>query len=161
MAMFVDEMAQALQLVFQAVEPLHCSSVKGLHCTGVDTVHCTGVGFMHWSLHWYVAPGLPAFEGTPEGGLCHPQRLGDLPAGVPLCLELVVVLPIGVAGFHGWPPRRGSQRLLLPLNLSDAGKCQMRMPAAVMANKYDPERTPMDRDGGYYCTMKAHDALCS
>jgi hypothetical protein len=48
----LDELAEALHLVFQPIEPLHWSSVEGLHCTGVYTGHCTGVDVLHWSLHW-------------------------------------------------------------------------------------------------------------
>jgi hypothetical protein len=41
----LDEVAQALHLAFEPIEPLHWSSVEPMHCTGVDG--------LHWSLHWY------------------------------------------------------------------------------------------------------------
>jgi hypothetical protein len=41
----LDELAEAMDLVFKPIETLHC--------TGVDAVHCTGVYLLHWSLHWW------------------------------------------------------------------------------------------------------------
>jgi hypothetical protein len=40
----LNNVAEAYNLVFQTLQPLHWSSVERLHCTGVES--------LHWSLHW-------------------------------------------------------------------------------------------------------------